>query len=530
MLLFVVSGKQMQYKIEDLVEFNPALIYGFEPESSHKRLGGSEALIDVLVPEAGQHQDMLEAYLFAQSTILPFIRAHGFTAVDEKLLLEWIKTLHAFIGKTLMEEGVNKSGEYALEPVMRWHNGFAISFEFIKFISGKHECKTKEKLASYLEQYFELDIKDGIAFINLLLKLQEDKTIQLGEIELKTLETLKKSPYLSGLKTMHTLYAAVNKKLLSTEDKIVSDKVVKICIYPSEIPAAMQHFAQTTLKKYRACDKSDLKQLSQFLAETFYQFADIHPFGNGNGRVATCFINILIRSFELPSILLRHPGDLKNKGSLYSIAIEKIDHTLVPLQELIMKRIIDAQKELFSDKILEKIISLRVALSELIKRIHNKYPTCDVDSFKDEIDLMPSLFLSSHNEIIIYQLSALITIAAQHEKNLDEACKKPAVIFALQSKLGKKEIDQFFLAMETLSGKKGWKINQAKGLSTWIELPTLEEATPLKKMLQESDLMKVSLNKIKGRENYAITCREINYTQLITLFTPSEEPMFSITI
>ena len=65
------------FDLTQLTEFNHALIYGFEPEASPQCLAGSQTLTDMLFPIAGQYQDMLEAYLYAQSTILPKIKENG---------------------------------------------------------------------------------------------------------------------------------------------------------------------------------------------------------------------------------------------------------------------------------------------------------------------------------------------------------------------------------------------------------------------------------------------------------------------
>lgn len=66
-----------ELKLQQLTEFNEALVYGFEPESSLPstlRLGTIE---ETIFTKAPQYTDMLNAYLYAQNTVIPSIKEMG---------------------------------------------------------------------------------------------------------------------------------------------------------------------------------------------------------------------------------------------------------------------------------------------------------------------------------------------------------------------------------------------------------------------------------------------------------------------
>lgn len=500
----------MQFKLDQLIEFNPALIYGLQPESSPKRLAGSDTFINGLLPEAGQYQDMLDGYLFAQDTILPIIKAKGFLAVTESRLLEWIKTLHAYLGKTLLANWNKQAGIYTDDILSRWHKGAILFDEFVIYISGLHKCKKDNELALFLENNYQLKRHDGQKFITLLHKIKENTSIQLRDTTLNDMSKIDKRHYV-GMLTLYKLFVAHNTEILSVEDKQTTSNVVKICMFPEKIPAAMRIFAKETLANYAACDKTDLNQITRFLAETFYQLTEIHPFANANGRTATCLINILLRSFELPSILLRHPGEHADKNSLYFKAIELIDQDRAHLQNLIFHRIQEAQQKMFSDEVLEKTIHLNVKLCELITRIHKKYPSFNLESMRDNVNRNDPNYTEDKQQ---YALTAMITIATKQEKILDEKHKNPLIPFTLHAKLNKEETTLLISNFQRISNKSDWKINQKNGLIAWIEVPDLNEAKKIKIKLEKTAAFSVFLSCRQDNKIPVITCKNINYGQL----------------
>lgn len=330
-----------------LTEFNHALIYGFEPESSPRRLAGSETFEDALFPEAGQHQDMLNAYLYAQETILPQIKKIGLPNITPDMLIEWVKTIHGFIGNSLMQAHDRKSGEYTNEIILRWHLGAELGSHFILYLSGLHEYKSPQQLAKFLNKKFDMDYQSALDFISLLEKITKDERYTIHG-SLKPFIDYS-SPGIKGILVLNKLASAYNLNQLSNSEKGTVNRIVKICMFPPLIPEAMNQWAQNTIKQLQACDSKDLKNASEFLANTFYELTEVHPFGNANGRTATCLTNIFLRTFGYPSIVLRHPGERENKNSLYQKAFAEIDSSLIPLIELISTRVIEAQEKTFRE-------------------------------------------------------------------------------------------------------------------------------------------------------------------------------------
>ncbi|MDD1443834.1 hypothetical protein MEO93_26505 [Dolichospermum sp. ST_sed3] len=80
-------------------EFNNALIYSFEAESSDNSLKGSEDFEDTVAHVVGQYKDIASACEYAQNVILPTIRESGLSEIN---LSKWILEIHARIGNTLL--------------------------------------------------------------------------------------------------------------------------------------------------------------------------------------------------------------------------------------------------------------------------------------------------------------------------------------------------------------------------------------------------------------------------------------------
>lgn len=516
------------YNLKDLTEFNPALVYAFDPEASPKQLAGSTSFLEILIPVAGQHEDVLNAYLYAQNTILPIVKEKGFTQVGEDVFLEWINTLHTLIGRALFESHGLVSGKYSHRVVTRWHKGAELYDEFILYLSSLHECKNDNDFIVYLQDENGLVKEEALDFILLLRKLQSNKKIKPRANEQQYIKNSKKE-YQNALTTLHKLIAAYHTGQFTTEEKASVDKIVKICMYPELIPEQMQAFTKKTLEKYASCDDpKNLDQISQFLAETFYDFTEIHPYPNANGRTAVCIINILLRSFNLPSILLRYPGEKESEDSAYTKAIAQMEHTLVPLQELIKMRIQEAQVNPFNDEVLAKAIELRVGFSQLITRIHQKYPKFDLDSLNEDLPIEDEYYSMDPNHQTIYAVSLLINKAIKIEKNLDDQKQKYMNMFSFSNPVDNKAIDLIKNILEQLSGVKGWRINQKNGLVGWIEIPAMDNAIRIQKKLEQLGLMDVSLSKRIDNGTPVIKCSNIHSSKLSDLFMTIESLSLSV--
>ncbi|KTC84928.1 Fic family protein [Legionella brunensis] len=501
------------YNLEDLTEFNPALIYAFEPESSPLRLAGSETFQDALFPEAGQHEDMLNAYLYAQKTILPYIREKGLDKVDEKLLLEWINKLHGFIGNTLLATHGHQAGVYTQQMVMRWHQGAQLSTDFILYFSNLHKAKSKTTFAKALEMQGVAE-EDALPFINLLEKIKNNKSIKPHPSQTPFIDP--KNPTSPGAIVLHKLATAYHEGKLTTQEKKLVDRIVKVCRYPHELPQAMEKFATESLQQLRKLDPNNLPDIANCLGKIFYEFTDIHPYGNANGRTGTCLINIFLRALGQPSILLRHPGEKENESSDYSQAIKLIDSTIEPLQKLILKRIVDAKETIFADEKLKQVIALRVAASTLLKRIQQKHPLFDLETLRDKL-VLQSLLLTQVEDInvsSIILLTALIDIAAKEEKRLDDVKLKPL----LPAPISMEQRQAVIAALEKLTGKTGWKTANKDGLMAWLEVPSLEDQQETVSTLDKIKVATSVLPMLRQDNGVRVVqCKNINIEKIISL-------------
>lgn len=503
------------YDIKLLTEFNHALIYGFEPEASPARSSGSEKLKDTLIPEAHQHEDMLNAYLFAQNEILPYLKTNDFRQITPDLFLAWIKKLHQLIGKSLLEEHHASSGEFSNRMILRWHAGAHISLQFISYFSGLHACKSDSAFALYLHEEFEVDLGDVIAFINLLQKLQKNDSIKIHKTEILDFE---KNPdiFKRGLLVINRLGVAYNSSLLNSDEKKSVDKIVKTCMYPEAIAQTMEIFVKDVIKGYQAVDKKNINQVVEFISNTFYQFTDIHPFPNANGRTATCLLNILLRSFDLPSILLRYPGDKADKKSLYSRAIEQIDQSRALLQELIKLRITEAQHIPFNDPKLAKTILLRVGVAEILNRIRSKHPHFNIETIHNAIYEMPLWNQMDSATATIFLLACMINVASYWEKKLD--AKAQPVTHAInfpRAPITDEDARLLIANLNLITAKTGWRLSLKEGiLAAWIEIPSETEAKSLYERFANNSILTAKLMRRKDNKVTAIICENIQVEKL----------------
>lgn len=518
-------------ELDLLTEFNHALVYGFEPEASPAYQLGSRAIPDHLFPLAGQFRDMLKAYLHAQNVILPHISAQS---MNEEQFLSFINQLHGFIGKTLLGFFNLKSGQYTSETIIRWHHGSMIGHYINEYFSGFHQCKDDPSFVAFVCRETGSDRAAFSNFVQLIRTVAAKPEIPLRDDFKKLLESLSALPphiaHFKGVLMMSKLYSARALNLLSPSENNLVDQIVKICMQPSDIPNAMAQYATWIIQnipKGRGVD-----EISAFLAESFYRLTDIHPFSNGNGRVATCLMNIMLRSFGLPSILLRHPGDKAEATSDYSLAIQTIDQSRLPLQRLIKKRITNAQQsEPFCDLELKRTIVNRVALSDVMERIHSKHPKFELQWIMDQISFeMSKSYAESEGSLLsVDPLQLGIQIAKKKEKELDNQVRMP---FLLGAKLTPSQKIELIKSFEQLSNASGWKTNEAKGLVVWLEKSDESEqankiaATAIGQKLQKAGVAHVIISARSDKKSiWVVKCEQINFQKLqASLLDSVEEP------
>lgn len=503
------------FDLTKLTEFNPALVYGFEPESSPQHLSGSRAVVtDKLFPEAGQHKDMLEAYLYAQDTILPQVKGIG---ISPEILLKWVKSIHSILGKTLLQCYGKTPGEYASQGMFRWHQGSPLNTLFILYFSGL-SYKTPEEFATFLHKEHELDYSSALEFILLLEKIASDKNITVHDSQIPFIKFNHEAA--RGMIVLNKLFSAYNLDQLSITEKNIVDKIVKICMFPERIPGAMAKWANDTTAQYHNCDPANLDQVCEFLANTFFNLTEIHPFDNANGRTATCLMNIFLRSFGYPSILLRYPGDRDNRNNQYQKAIAEMASSLAPLKTLIRDRITEAQQTTFANEKRKQQIVLRVGLSDLYQVIKLKHPQVDIQSLHSQALMSPKILWAirtmDETDASICCLTSVIEEVSKKLADLDQEKTQKSKLF-LPVTLDKKQKALLLDNLIAISGCQGWKMNSKNELVAWLDHPDMKEAKKIASKLESCNFARVTVSLRVDTKTPAIKCENIDYQKLIML-------------
>ncbi|MCR9192405.1 MAG: Fic family protein [Gammaproteobacteria bacterium] len=442
----------MYHQLMETLTFPKALVYNFEPEDlpAHQQ---DRPKIELFFHVNQQYMDMLQGYLYAQNTVCPKLQT---STIDAEQLLEEISQLHARMGNTILACLDVTAGKYTEQYLYRWHRGAALQDEFTAYLSGCHEYKTDKSFGRHLQRDYKVNLEDTQAFISLLRQIKDNDTIIIDPVQINLISVPEQ--YRVGSVVLTKLSAAYNAiDILTPADKRVIDKIVKICMFPSDIPAAMHSYAVKTLQNFQNCDRTDLDAVTTFLAESFYELVEIHPFTNANGRVATCLMNVFLRSFGYPAIFLRHVGDRENEDSLYSVAFREIDVSRESLRLLIKKRIMDETHTPFSDPKAEKLLGFRMTLFETFKRIQSLSPSYEVYTIVENALSLEEFALqhAGPEDTDVLYMAHLVTTAAEIEKKL-----KP--FDRAQQNLVAEKLAQ-------LSGHEGWNVGVKKHALIQIE-------------------------------------------------------------
>ncbi|CDZ79426.1 Fic/DOC family protein [Legionella massiliensis] len=461
---------------------------------------------------------MLEGYLFAQNSLVPIFSRMDDDEINETVLINSIKQLHGFIGKTLLEITNDESGKYAVQQIIRWNPStetdrltyFTLHKMQHSSLNGKNP---RTLLMELLTRELHLTKKEVIQFINLLERLKNDPNIKPRASQLQ---------YINGdiaTLTMEKLAVAYLTDLLTQDEKTLVSKIATICRDPADIPAAMEYFAKTTLAQWKSCDKQDLRAVSQFLSEMFYQLTDIHPFSNANGRTATCLVNVFLRSIGQPSILMRNPGERDLSSSSYSMAIEKINETRTPLANHIYQRILDTKISPFANAKLEETITLRCNVVRQLKILQAKNPTLDINNYQDTMNQFswnPEIYtLSTLEDKVIFILKGMLNFLVREEQKLDQNAQIQSINRSfIPTTLTSPQKEQLKQDLFTLTQVNGWKVNPQNNLECWIEIPLMNEAEKVAAKLRESEVGNVLVSRRRDNQVPVIKCSNINLSVL----------------
>ena len=263
-------------------------------------------------------------------------------------------------------------------------------------------------------------------------------------------------------------------------------------------------------------------QVTAFLAEFFYQLADIHPFVNGNGRLATCMLNVFLRYFNLPSIILRYPGEKEDETSLYAQAIAEIDSSRALLQQLIKERISAEQKQPFVDADHEEVVCLQLTWLQLVDRIQKNSPDFNVNAFQHAIIQEFKPETSDKGRIQLFNACIQFAVIMYLTPESIKASVTEAGMFAAPKEISKTAVKAAFASLSKTEDSS-WKATnkEAAGLVCWIELTDKARAEQVVADLKAFGLADIELKTRTDNKNWVVTCANINVEKLMQVATPA---------
>ncbi len=89
-----------------------------------------------------------------------------------------------------------------------------------------------------------------------------------------------------------------------------------------EVQSSIVEVADKISSSLQYIDTNDIKHVCDFLAEVHYQFIRVHPFNDGNGRIARVLVDQLSLSLGYIPVLAGFPRTNADKKSAYHAAIQ----------------------------------------------------------------------------------------------------------------------------------------------------------------------------------------------------------------
>lgn len=509
----------------DLKIFNPALVYSFEPESSPKALLYDEDLNESIF-KISQHNDMLEAYYYAEQKILPWITENGLSALKPEIFEEWILELHKRMGRSLLSlSDEMNSGEYSKTQVIRWHYGTHM-MQLLGMHFGKlfpKDMSDEEFLNCLTKVCSGLSIEDAREFLHILQRLEKDDKAPIHSTLEKTMKLY--GPLVGFTLALNRLTTAWHDDLLTDHEREVVGKVALFVDYPEKLPDRMKDFSSKMVQELQKLSKDDLKAVSAFCAELFFQFTNIHPFPNGNGRTATALMNIILQSIGLPDIIMRKPGERNATEGSYAKAIACIERDRVPLANHIHERILEAQKKPFQDSVLEKLIQLRMEMNDFSKKIKSIEPEFD---------------LSTITQVVVKQYPMLQKMDCNDPKNSIIACqllipkleqqylsmlKQPELPFRasnvsmMKPVYNRKALND---KIEDVSCVTHWKISMKDSLSIWRYCDSEQEAKEIVERVSNYEFCHAAVRKTMGKGKVIVLCNDVDVSKMLSVEKATE--------
>lgn len=523
--------------LSTLTEFNQGLIYGFNPEPSTNEQLGNVSIKEALTSSTGQYQDLYLAYQWLQDSILPNIRSQGLDGIDEMVFLGWMKKIHGFIAQTLTSVNYPDSndphsqgaGQFTKDFIMRWRSSYSIMAVVNNYLNGALNSKT----AIIELQKYNVDKQKSTAFLKALNCANTTPNTILAQSERNWIDRFSQgSPlYFYATSKLAVLYHSKSEKLTEAQREAIN-AVVLLPIPPTLIPAKMKELAVNTLVEWKKLHNelsqgtTDLKKVAAFLAKFFYEFNNIHPFENANKRTSCCIMNLMLRSLNLPSILLRLPQERFENNPQSTVAFNSMSTTLDPMTALIESRIQQGLKQPFHHARMQELNSLQCRKSSIILTLLSNHPKFNLNNALRSVPPVRTLensSLSEFDRLIASKIPFEQATVAHLSTCLASLNQKATVSKAAQSsvdtmfKTPESKEEQIQKKMEELTSVKFWKKKGTDAnLQIWREFESKEEAVETQdKLSSYKPLLEVTLSRRSDNNKPVLLCKTIQIDPLL---------------
>lgn len=411
-----------------LKEFNPALIYEFQPQdaSSERYSDHEQNFADYTVYLAAQYEDIYLAYQYLQDVVLPILRKTPIEQLTIQQIMNWLDEIHLRIARTMQLDMVELghtdifAGRNCPVQLYRSVSGFnlenTIKLYIVKVISA-------DEFYNICDSY-DIDSQEVADLIALLINIA-DRNVELGPDEKEV--AAKNKIHLGDLIFLKLTSLYHSNKLTSREIDTV-EKIFKIKHPPSKLQSIKEKYASDLLVKLKKCSRDDRDSIIDLCHFVFLGITSGHWYFDANTRAATCFMNLWLRYFDFPSILMRNPEDKNNPNSSYSKAINNINK-----QPMLLFKHIDSQLKIAEDarkkgtvvnQTLSHTLIHRVRIKNILLKIQLLFPSYDIDTealnkSKKCVDI-----LRARNQENLpqdeYVLKGLEVLATQYEQLLSD--------------------------------------------------------------------------------------------------------------
>lgn len=507
-------------------EFNPLLVTDFQSETNP-----DDNYLSDYIRVHGQYHDMFLAYAYGLE-VLAEIRRIGIKAITPAMVLRWIKESHRLIAHHLLEGVPVAAGDYTHIPVNRWHWGAPTQGVVAAFLSGDDSSEATITALALNANY----PKDKLAKV--MAMLRRARTIAIEPVRLAMFKKLCAAMNQTFSLGDYILESIIATRNLSKEDLSYFDDMMTRTMLPDKIPGAMEGYAAELVQLWRVCSKDNDEQVSELMYVAQRGLgSSIHPFANANGREATWLMNIIARSLELPSFLMRNKTDKNNPDSSYSVAIATFDSQPEHFKKHVLRQMKACDQTVTDESC--KLIVEHVRNLQVVKEYKRKYPEAVLNRllqkgtskiWKDLKSEYGSERVKNRDTSVMLSgkpiehkmlMEIPATIASLQKPQAQPQISKPAATSAVTQKTYTAE--ELRIIKDTLcklSGHDTWKLhNTPEGVKAALALEGADEASAIAiiEKLNASGAMKAAKKRVTATKQLMVIAAQFNTAKLAAI-------------